>query len=180
MRFFGLALILTQLNACAFEAETGGMVAKEISVTSPIAAKVEVHASGGESTHPWWKSNISSRNFELAIQKSIEENGVFKLGGTGPTYTLDAEILETDHPYFGLDFEVRLKVRWTLVDQRKQSLWKSDVSSDYKATFSDTIWGVKRLRLAKEGAARANIRKALLKMSRDLEKKPGLTVVPTT
>ena len=68
-----------------------------------------------------------------------------------------------DQPIFGLNFEVTSEVEYTLIESRTSKvLWREIIRTPFTAGIGDSVIGIKRLRLANEGSARANIT-ALLK-----------------
>ncbi len=123
--------------------------------------------TGGKETNPLWTSQISSDAFAQALRDSIQKSGLFSsVTDGGANYKLNAFLGKVDQPMFGLSLTVKMEVSYTLVDTRSgKTVWQKDVASQYTAHPSEAFAAVKRLRLANEGAARANIQQALADMS---------------
>jgi hypothetical protein len=70
-----------------------------------------------------------------------------------------------DQPLLGFSMTVKMEVSYALVDtQSGKTLWSKSIESEYTAKASEAFAGVKRLRLANEGAARENIQQAITVM----------------
>ena len=69
-------------------------------------------------------------------------------------------------PIFGMSFTVELETAWSLNKRSDNSVaMRKVIKSSHTATMSDAVAGVTRLRLAVEGAARANIAQGLKAIS---------------
>jgi hypothetical protein len=167
----GLALLLVSAAAltagCATASKPDDMVATPATLVHRNSASVSVAVSGGKETNPMWESQISDDAYAQALRDSIQKSGLFANVTDGSAnYRLNAFIGKVDQPVFGLSFTVKLEVSYTLVDARSgKTVWQKDIKSQYTAHPSDAFVGVTRLRLANEGAARANIQQALAAMS---------------
>ena len=112
-------------------------------------------------------SQISNDAFEQALRDSIASSGLFHaVPKTGGRYRLTAFIGKVDQPFLGASMTVKMDVSYTLVDtQSGKNVWAKNISSEYKAKFGDSLVGATRLRLANEGAAKANIHQALTELA---------------
>jgi hypothetical protein len=81
-------------------------------------------------------------------------------------FALHVELLETTTPP-SADFSttVGLAARWTLTDKAGGRVFEDTVRSEHTCTLGDAFVGTKRLQLTKEGAARANIRLGIERLS---------------
>lgn len=131
----------------------------------PVSASLQV--SGGGETSAMGASNISNADFAAAIKSSIEQSGLFaKLSDDSGDYRLTAHIVRLDRPMFGASFTVELEVNWRLMRASDQKVvWEKAIRASFTATMGDAFVGTTRLRLANEGAARANIKDAIDQMS---------------
>ncbi|WP_228706116.1 hypothetical protein [Marinobacter sp. LV10R520-4] len=129
------------------------------------------NVSGGEETNPAWTSEIDNDAFAGALKQSLRKQGL--LSGNG-RYQLEALLLEVDQPIFGLDFEVTTNVRYILTDRENNDaiVMNETIVAPYTATIGDAFAAIKRLRLANEGAGKANIMSLLKKLS-ELHIQPG-------
>lgn len=157
---FGLAI----LTACASPAEFQNMVVTDAVDTTTVQTTAYhqnvtvARVDGGEDTNPLWTSEISSEAFEKALIKSLENAGILSELKDGAPYKLRATLLEVDQPIFGLNFTVRTRVRYEVIDtQTNKAIFDQEVPAEHTATFGDSPFAIQRLRLANEGAAKNNI-----------------------
>jgi hypothetical protein len=113
-------------------------------------------------------SQISNEDFAHALKVSIKKSGLFSRVDSEPSsyYRLQAYIGKLDQPVFAMASTVAMEVGYALTDLRsKETIWKKSIASTYTAELKEAYIGVKRLRLANEGAARENIRLMLEEIS---------------
>jgi predicted Mrr-cat superfamily restriction endonuclease len=122
---------------------------------------VSVTVSGGSA------SEISNDAFAQALRDSIKSTGTFaKVSPSGARYQLKALIGGVNHPSAGVSFTVKMHVSYTLIDtQASNALWTQTIPSKHTARFSEAVLAAKRLRRAKEGAAKSNIEQALTQIA---------------
>ena len=154
-------------GGCATASKPTAMVADVVQVEHRNAASVAVTVTGGADTSSMGASNISNDDFAAAIRDSIEKSGVFAsiaTAGAGE-YQINAQIVRLDRPILGFSFTVTMEVTWRLLWTSSQEVvWEKSVTSSFTATTGDAFVGVTRLRLANEGAARANIKDAITQL----------------
>jgi len=163
-----LACALIALCAgCASPAQVSGMSvatdqAKTAAYDSGLHHNVQLsEVNGGDKTNPLWTSEIDGPDFGAALKQSLANAEL--LGDGSAPYGLRANLLRVDQPIFGLNFEVTSEVEYTLIESRTSKvLWREIIRTPFTAGIGDSVIGIKRLRLANEGSARANIT-ALLK-----------------
>ena len=160
---------VAQFSGCASASTAAGMTT---AVATPAAAKhsqsVVVQVTGGSESNSMGASQISSADFASAIQTSIAQSGLFaKLAPAADAdYEIDVHIVRLTQPTFGLSFTVTMEADWSLVlRSQKKTVWEKAITSTFTATVSDAFAGVKRLRLANEGAAKKNIEDAITQIS---------------
>lgn len=151
---------------CATASTSTGMAASPAPAapTAPRhAGGVTITVNGGRETKASGASQIANADFAAAIRASIEQSRLFERVGTEASdYAVEVYIGQLRQPTMGFDMTVEMETNWTLRRTRDQAvLWQQAVLSKHTATMGDTMVGVKRLRLANEGAARANIETAL-------------------
>jgi hypothetical protein len=164
---FALAVVLV-CAGCATASKPEAMVAAPAANVMAHAQSVSINVTGGAETSAMGASNISNADFAAAIKDSILQSKLFAqvLAGEQSDYQLEVRIARLDRPSFGLTFTVNLEADWQL---RRRSdgnvVWEKAITSSFTANMSDAFAGVKRLRLANEGAARENIKQAISQMS---------------
>lgn len=120
--------------------------------------------TGGSETIPLWTSQVSSESFQLALNDSLREAGILSEGGK---YDLKANLLSLDQPLFGIGMTVRATIDYLIKDRTNgMVVFDETIESSFTAGMSDSVMGVKRLRLANEGAIRHNIELLLKKLSK--------------
>ncbi len=148
------------LASCAAPTSSSEMAATSIQVSGKTSEKVTVFVSGGEPG----PLKISDESFAEALRTSIQSSRVFGgISDQGP-YRLEAFIGTLSQPMMGLSMTVDMKVSYTL---RKggSTVWQRTIDSSHTSTPGEAFVGVKRLRMATEGAARENLRQALQALS---------------
>ncbi len=163
-----LVFVAAFAGGCASGAMSMNMVPKDLTVANRHPYSVMVKVEGGRETSAGWASQISSPDLQSAIVESLMTYGVFKTVLTEGTTDckLEVAILDLQQPMFGLNVTVTIETAWKLTNLRDgRTLMSENFTNSYTATVGDAFAGVKRLRLANEGAARENIRDALKKMT---------------
>ena len=129
---------------------------KDPSVEAPEpGAKYAVGGvGGGEETNPLWTSEIDATSFKEALIASMTNYGIYD---SSSDMKVLAVLEEVDQPFMGISMTVTTIVNYRVVDETDQVLFERKVAAPYTAEFSDSFYGVERLRLANEGSARANI-----------------------
>jgi len=160
-----LAATVIMLSGCAAPANQQAMAVSEpVKIVKQHPFTVSVTTSGGSETSSMGSSAIANADLKAAIEKSILESKVFKevVQGNAGQYQLNVAVTQIDKPTFGASFTVTLETAWSLVrTSDKQVIWRKAITGAHTATMSDAFVGIKRLQLAVEGAARANIEQGL-------------------
>jgi hypothetical protein len=155
------------LGGCATAAKPEAMVAEPVAIAHTSSSDVSVVVSGGKATSTTGASQISDDGFAQALSDSITKSGLFKaVAPSGGRYRLAAFIGKVDQPMLGLSMTVKMEVSYTLTDTKSgKTVWSKNVASEHTAKVSDAFAGVARLRMANEGAAKANIQEAITEIS---------------
>ena len=161
MKSLLIVLSVSILAGCATPAAIEKMaVALPITQTNP-ALKNGVgvaDVTGGKETNPMWTSQVSSDGFRRALEKSLENAGMFSNIVAGSKYQLTADLTRLDQPLMGFDMTVTSTVRYSLIEnQSRKEIYSRVIQIGHTASVSDAIVGAERLKLANEGAVRANI-----------------------
>lgn len=160
-KLYVLILMLISLSSCAFPASKQGMVVTDLVSNGKIGEKIFVSEStGGSVTLPFWTSQISNTNFTAAVKDSLLNSKVFTglSSDWGKEWGLKIKILDVNQPFIGADFTVTTKIQYSLY-LRNKKIFETVIQEDGTATMDDAVVGVKRLRLANEYSAKANIQK---------------------
>jgi len=148
-------------SGCAAPANPLAMVPPSIAPSSHHAAgDLAIAVSGGRDTSKMGASQISNEDFGTALVNSIEKTQIFPKVGFGQPgrYQLSAYIAKMTQPLMGFSMTVSMEVAYTLTDSKSgKSIWQKDIVSEHTAAVSEAFAGIKRLRLATEGAAQQNI-----------------------
>jgi hypothetical protein len=160
--FIALSAILL-VSGCASPARIDQMVvhgepAQRVMQT-PLRNNTSIHqVVGGQATNPMWKSTVDNQAFEKALETSLQAVGLLGQKTTSQ-YTISAHLQDLDQPVFGgFNMTVTAKVNYVLIEKATgQALLQRTVAIPYTANFTDSLYGVERLRLANEGAIRVSI-----------------------
>jgi hypothetical protein len=160
-----LVATVVALAGCATPADKKAMaVDKTASVAKKHPHGVAVTVRGGAETSAAGSSNISDADLKAAIEASIKETQVFRevVQGRAGQYELAVNVIQLSKPTFGFSFKVDMEAGWTLTRLSDgQVVYRKAISSTHTASASDAFVGTTRLRLAVEGAAKANIAQGL-------------------
>jgi hypothetical protein len=153
------------LGGCATPATQMGMTVAtpQTGLLRPIPERLRGQVAvkdvmGGSETNPMLVSNISSSDFETALEASLRNVGLGAANRQSGRYLVGATLIKVDKPLFGASLTVTTTVNYDLIERSSnKTVWTKTITKDYTAQFSDAFLGAERLRLANEGSARANI-----------------------
>ncbi len=131
--------------------------------TSALKGNIAVKdVTGGRDTNPMWVSNVSSSDFERALEASLRDAGLLSGGKPLGQYQLVAHLLKLDQPFAGASMTVTSTVQYTLIDRASnKDVLSRTVTAPYTAAWNAAFAGVERLKLANEGSMRENIRQLI-------------------
>jgi hypothetical protein len=161
---FGLVVFAfaALLAGCATPARVDQMTAAPTSMVAvPDAMRQNVaiiDVTGGQETNPLWTSQVSSAEFERALEASLRSAGILQPNRQTGRFTLSAQLSKLEQPIIGISMTVTASVLYQLVERTTaKTIWEKVITTPYTASFGDALLGVERLKLANEGAVRANI-----------------------
>ena len=161
-----LALTLI-LSGCAAPARIDQMIAHSSPQqrVAPTLLRTNIavrDVTGGKETNPMWVSNVGNSEFEQALEGSLREAGLLANGKQLSKYMLVAHLERVDQPMMGFDMTVTVGVTYSLVERATgKERPNRRISVPYTASFGEAFSGTERLRVANEGAVRANIAKLI-------------------
>lgn len=156
------------LAGCASPANREAMVPQDLPVARTHPYIVSVQASGGADTGAMDSSNISDDDLKAAIEEAVTQNKVFRsvVQGKDGDYELSVRVTRLTKPLFGMTFTVEMEAAWSLTRVADRAVvMRKSINASGSAGAGDSLIGVKRLRLAVEAAARANIAEGLKALS---------------
>tara|TARA_B110000503_G_C7173241_1_gene425539 strand:- start:16883 stop:17338 length:456 start_codon:yes stop_codon:yes gene_type:complete len=128
---------------------------------STIDKTINVQVRGGSETTSMGASQISNTDFREAIKASIKSSELFSSvaeDSVPADYVLQGTIIRVEQPAMGFSMTVDLEIAWLLKESGEaDALIREAHDSTYTASVGAAFAGVKRLRLATEGAAQNNI-----------------------
>ena len=160
-------LLVLFVAGCAFPATKEGMVVTNYVAPKQTGERIFIKEStGGSTTLPFWTSQIPNDNFTEAVKESLLNSKAFSALSTnwGDDWGLEIDIRKVNQPFIGTEFTVTTDITYTLYLKGKK-VHEANIHEAGTATFSDSIWGVKRLRLANESSGRANVKKFIAELS---------------
>ena len=162
LRTVAVLFVIGLATGCAAPARIDGMVAGHQTHHDPSTSFLQnaitvEQVTGGRDTNPLWTSQVDSTSFRVALERSLDSAGLLASGRLNG-YWLSAELLRLDQPVFGAAMTVTASVRYRLVDViTGEQIYQRVIERPYTAQFGDAFIGTERLKLANEGAIRANI-----------------------
>ncbi|SEL78577.1 hypothetical protein SAMN05216359_1171 [Roseateles sp. YR242] len=113
---------------------------------------------GGEETSRWWGTRITDMSLTQAYQESLRRLGLMPDVPDTGRYQLKVELLALAQPQVPVSPEVAIAVRYTLTERgAKTALYQRTLRTTQKAGIDDSLSPTEQLRIATEGALRANI-----------------------
>lgn len=130
---------------------------------SPMRESIAIRdVTGGKDTNPMWVSNVSSSDFERALEASLKDAGLSSANRQAGKYVLVANLNKLDQPFIGASMTVTATVRYSLIDRAtNKDVFERTVVTPYTAAWNDSFLGAERLKLANEGAVKANIQQLI-------------------
>ena len=163
-----LATSVFVLVGCASAASSERMTVPATAVAAVDAPPALHHrvsigtVSGGHDTNPLWMSKVGNDEFARALRDSFAAAGLLAEGPEAGVYTLSANLQRLKQPAFGFDMKVTATVGYQLRERGSGlQVFESQVVTPYTADMGDAFLGFERLRLANEGAIRANIQRLI-------------------
>lgn len=169
-RWLGGALVLAAvLSGCASPARQERMQAdpslaqRTAAAASPLAGKIGIQdVTGGSTTNPMWVSKISSSEFERALEASLRDAGLLSANRQAAPFALLADLISLDQPFIGISLTVTATVTYRLVERATgKTVYEQTIATPHTAQIGDAFIASERLRLANEGAMRANIQRLI-------------------
>jgi hypothetical protein len=150
------------LGACSPPARSDRMAPSptgetQFAVDSPLRAGIAIKdVGGGEPTSE--DSNIGDDQLRQAVQDALQQYGLLQPDNAQPRFRLNVTLVKLTSPGGGLDLTSNSQIRYTLTRADTGVVLFNDVvAASYTATMGDEFIAMLRLRLAKEGAIRANL-----------------------
>lgn len=165
-----LALSMTaMLVACAAPARidqmqvNSSLAARTAAKESPLRDGIAIRdVTGGKETNPMWISNVSSHDFERALEMSLRDAGLWSPNRQASKYQLIVHLEKLDQPFGGFDMTVTANVRYSLVERStNKTVFERSLTTPYTAKLGDALLGTERMKLANEGAVRSNIQQLI-------------------
>ena len=166
-KFLALSLVLFVFS-CAFPSTKDGMTIMDYKSPKRVGEKIFVKESkGGSITWPFWTSEIPNDNFTAAVKDSLLNSQAFSTltDKWDENWGLEIEIVDVDQPLIGADLTVKTFIKYTLYLKGKK-VYEKFIQEKGVATMEDTLLAIKRLRLANENSAKANIAKFIEELSK--------------
>ena len=162
-----LAAAALAAAGCASPAQPAAMVPESVPVLAREPRTVNLRAFGGDSTIPLGRSKISNQDFEHALAQGLAEARLLRAVVDKPAdYRLDVTIEEVAQPWFSFSMTVALVTRWELARWgEREPFWTDTIRSTHTVPLLAEFFGIRRLRLANEGAARAAILEGIKRLA---------------
>ena len=156
--------MLGTLIGCATPARPGHMVPETAhfpsqSLDSPLHSAIAIsRVGGGEKTNPLLVSKVGSNELQEALRLSLKQCGLLSPSDVAAPFRLEVFLIELKQSGSSLTAIVDSVMRYKLIRSGDDQVVYDDIiTASYKATVGDSFYGPQRLKLANEGAIRANI-----------------------
>lgn len=149
------------LSGCATSASQNAMSIGIVDVPAKLNPELKGNVNirnvtGGKETNPLWISTVDNQGFKSALEQSMTAIGYMAPKGSAAKYQVDATLQDLDQPAFGLTFNVKSTVTYTVSSEAGEKIFP--VSAVGSATTSDAFVGIERMRIANERSIRENIK----------------------
>lgn len=153
-----LAFLVGSLTACATGARRADMVVPSAQTTIfPAVLRNNVTVmvvNGGQGTNRFWHSKVSNDDFSGALKLSLANAGLLSPRGR---YGVIAVLKNLDRSGLA-HISVQSVVEYRVTDSTTgKTALDTTVDTTYTTGAFDSIWGIKRERLANEGSIKQNI-----------------------
>lgn len=156
------------IGNCANPATKEGMITKDFESRKKIGESIFIEkTTGGSKTNPFLISKISSEELNIAIQDSIKESKLFTrlVGEETEDWRLKSEIIKQDQPYFSFNTNCKVSVKYS-VYKSNRLVREFIIEETGSSSLRDSLRPIKRVQIANENAARANIHKLLEELAK--------------
>jgi hypothetical protein len=156
-----LALALASMVAACATQQAMTVSTDTIGNPSPKYRNAVVVRSvtGGAAMNLLTMPGVTNEPLKAALEDSLRVNGYLAAGT--PKFYVDAEINNLQQPFIGLDLDVTADVTYKVSGVASVGT-TYPIKSTGRATFSDSLVGADRLRIANERAMQENIKQFLL------------------
>lgn len=164
LKHIALGLMIFQLGACANGVRPEAMIADVttdavITDKSPLWKSTSIETiKGSAKTNPLWKSKVSRADFGKALKQTLALHALLNEGDE--KYIINAQLKELRQPFLGFELAVTARVHYKITNVVDGSpIFDREVTETYTAKFNESYVFSERLKLANEGAVKANIKK---------------------
>ena len=169
-KFFSILLVtlVTILSGCATSATQNAMAIgiQDIPAKLNTGLKEQINirsVTGGKETNPLWTSQVDDAGFKGALDQSLLAIGYKSKSAAVAKMQIDAALQNIEQPLFGLTFDVKSTVLYTVNSESGQKVFP--VTATGSASTSDAFLGFERLRIANERSIKENIKQFIQTIS---------------
>jgi len=158
-----LAMSAGLLSGCATPARSDHMAVlatpQQRMVVTPLHNNIAIaEVSGGQAGNRLWASKVGNAEFSQALSLSLNDAGLLAPNPAIARYSLSARMEKLEQPMTGVSLTVTATVSYSLVERATgHELLHRTHTLPYTAPFGDTFGTIDRMRIANEGAVKANI-----------------------
>lgn len=182
-KFIAIALLIFLLNACAAGPRQEAMIAEVsanavISESSPLWKSTGIgDITGSAKTNRLWKSKIPKQVFENALRQSLNLHAILSEGSG--KYKISAMLKELRQPFIGIELAVTARVKYKVTRTLdKVIVFEREITVTNTTNLDDSYVFSNRLKLANEGAIKANIKKFIGVYIAESRQSPQMFVIP--
>lgn len=166
-----VCIVAISAAGCSSAARSDKMTPESFEVQTRHDAAVVVEVSGGRESSMWNNGEVSDEAFRKTLEESIRTSGVFSQvvpSEDGAAYILKVSGIKAEsNEITGFDMRASFIATWELVHApSNNAVWKDILATNHTCKVGDAFVGMERYRLAREYAARENVRLAIQEMSK--------------
>lgn len=164
-----VVMVVGGVSGCVSPAKSTGMTVRDAKIQKQHPYSVKIVVEGGSSTDSLGFTPVSNEAFAKAVANSIIGLKLFsEVRNDGNVdYLLSIQIFSIEQQPIGFNLTTHVEVGWSLVDVvTGKRVMRKIINSSYTATVGEAFAGVKRMRLATEGAAKKNIEEGIQEIAK--------------
>lgn len=122
---------------------------------------------GGEATDPTSHSGVGNKEFAAALQAALLQEGLLGSDESAAPFRLKAVLIDVSQPpEISFTMTINSAIRYLVTRvETPEAVFDEVITTSFTATAEDEFFATERLRMANEGAVRANIAEFLSRLA---------------
>jgi len=144
------------------------MASKSIALENQHPFSVKVDVIGWEKFDKLQTSGLKNETYAETLTKTIDNTMLFNkvITSGDANYKLKVTVLDHVLPGHVIDYDLKLKTQWDLIDTAADKIvWTDTIDSAYTSKIADDIVTFDRLQKANENVVKINIEEGIKRLS---------------